>query len=117
MSDAKVLLKAFPTQLDIICLQQKKKNCSTRERFDKNSPLSQNSKRSGLANFKEILVFNGTVNSEYRGNICVVLFNLSNLCYVVEIGTHIGNLWLKREMILSLLNAILIGQIMVLVLL
>ena len=29
--------------------------------------------RSGLANFKRILVFNGTVDSEYRGNICVVI--------------------------------------------
>ena len=46
--------------------------------------------RYGLANFKRILVFNGTIDSEYRGNICVVLFNLGNLSDVVEIGNRIG---------------------------
>ena len=42
--------------------------------------------RSDLANFKEIFAFSGTVYAEYRGNVCVVLFNLSNFSYVVEIG-------------------------------
>ena len=46
--------------------------------------------RSGLANFKGILIFNGTVDSEYRGNICFVIFSLSNLSYVVETGNCIG---------------------------
>ena len=45
---------------------------------------------SGLANFKGIFPFNGTVDSEYRGNICVVLFNLSNSSYVVEVSNRIG---------------------------
>ena len=46
--------------------------------------------RSGLANFKRILAFNGTIDSGYRGSVCVVLFNLSNFSYVVEIGNRIG---------------------------
>ena len=46
--------------------------------------------RSGLANFKGIFAFNGTVDAEYRGNVCVVLFNLSNFIYVVEKGHQIG---------------------------
>ena len=52
--------------------------------------------RSGLANFKGILVFNGTVNSEYRGKICDVLFNLSNLTYV-EIGNRIGKFMVEKR--------------------
>ena len=46
--------------------------------------------RSGLANFKGIFAFNSTVDAEYRGNVCVVLFNLSKFSYVVEIGNRIG---------------------------
>ena len=46
--------------------------------------------KSNLAIFKGMLAFNGTVDSEYRGNVCVVLFNLSNFTYVVEIGNRIG---------------------------
>ena len=53
--------------------------------------------RSGLANFKGILVFSGTVNSEYRGNICVVLFNFSNLSYVVEIGNQIRQFMVEKR--------------------
>ena len=47
-------------------------------------------RRSNLAIFKGMSAFNGTVDSEYRGNVCVVLFNLSNFTYVVEIGNRIG---------------------------
>ena len=53
--------------------------------------------RSGLANFKEIFAFNGTVNAEYRGNFCVVLFNLSNFSYVVEIGNRIGQFIVEKR--------------------
>ena len=53
--------------------------------------------RSGLANFKGIFAFNGTVNSEYRGNVCVVLFNLSNFTYVVEIGNQIGQFIVEKR--------------------
>ena len=47
-------------------------------------------RRSNLAIFKGMSAFNGTVDSEYRGNVCVILFNLSNFTYVVEIGNRIG---------------------------
>ena len=53
--------------------------------------------RSGLANFKGILIFNGTVDSEYSGNVCVVLFNLNNLSYVVEIGNQIGQFLVEER--------------------
>ena len=41
---------------------------------------------SRLGNFKGIFAFNATVDAEYRGIVCVVLFNLSNFSYVVETG-------------------------------
>ena len=53
--------------------------------------------RSGLAKFKGIFAFNGTIDSEYRGNTCVVLFNLSNFSYVVEIGTRIGQFLVEKR--------------------
>ena len=53
--------------------------------------------RSGLANFKGIFAFNGTVDAEYRGNFCVVLFNLSNFSYVVEIGNRIGQFIVEKR--------------------
>ena len=54
-------------------------------------------KRSGLANCKGIFAFNGSIDSEYRGNICVVLFSLSNFSYVVEIGNRIGKFLVKKR--------------------
>ena len=53
--------------------------------------------RSGLTNFKGIFAFNGTVDSEYRGNICVVLFNLSNSSYVAEVGNRIGQFFVEKR--------------------
>ena len=57
----------------------------------------ENGRRSGLANFKEIFAFNGTVDAEYRGNVCVVLFNLSNFSYVVEKGNQIGQFIVEKR--------------------
>ena len=51
-SDAKVLLKAFPTSIQKVY-------------------YGRVVRRSGLGNFKGIFAFNGTVYSEYRGNVCV----------------------------------------------
>ena len=34
--------------------------------------------RSGLENIRGIIVHNGTIDSDYRGIVCVVLFNLLN---------------------------------------
>ena len=53
--------------------------------------------RSGLTNFKGIFAFNGTVDAEYRGNICVVLFNLSNFSCVVETGNRIGQFIVEKR--------------------
>ena len=53
--------------------------------------------RSGLANFKGIFAFNGTVDSEYKGKVCVVLFTLSNFTYVVEIGNRIGQFIVEKR--------------------
>ena len=53
--------------------------------------------RSGLANFKGIFEFNGTFDSEYRGNICVALFNLSKFIYVVEVGSRIGQFLVEKR--------------------
>ena len=47
---------------------------------------------SGLANMHGITVHNGRIDSDYRRNVCVVLFNLSNKEYVVETGSRIAQL-------------------------
>ena len=53
--------------------------------------------KSGLANFKGIFAFNGAVDSEYRGNIWVVLFNLSNFSCVVEVGSWTGQFLVEKR--------------------
>ena len=53
--------------------------------------------RSGLANFKGIFAFNGTADSQYGGNVGVVLFNLSNFTYVVEIGNRFGQFLVEKR--------------------
>ena len=53
--------------------------------------------RSDLAIFKEIFLFNGNVNSEYTGSLCVVLFDLSNFTYIVEIGNRIGQFIVEKR--------------------
>ena len=53
--------------------------------------------RSGLAIFKEIFLLNGNVNSEYTRNLCVVLFDLSNFTYIVEIGNRIGQFIVEKR--------------------
>ena len=53
--------------------------------------------RSGLVNVKGIIAFNVTVNAEYRGNVCVVLFNLSIFTYVVEIGNLIRQFIVEKR--------------------
>ena len=53
--------------------------------------------KSGLANFKGIFAFNGAVDSEYRGNICVVLFSLSNFSCVVGVGSRTGQFLVEKR--------------------
>lgn len=55
--------------------------------------------RSGLAIKKGITVLNspGTVDADYRGEICVVLINLSTDEFVVEDGERIAQLVIARH--------------------
>lgn len=55
--------------------------------------------RSGLAIKKGITVLNspGTVDADYRGEICVILINLSTEEFVVEDGERIAQLVIARH--------------------
>ena len=94
-SNAKVPIKAFPTSAGYdLYAAERKTIVSPRRELVKTSLCLEIPKgyygrvvgKSGLANFKEIFAFNCTVDAEYRENVCVILFNLSNFSYVVEIG-------------------------------
>lgn len=54
--------------------------------------------RSGLAAKKGVTVLNspGTIDSDYRGEVCVILVNLSNEPFTVERGERIAQLVLAR---------------------
>lgn len=54
--------------------------------------------RSGLAAKKGITVLNapGTIDADYRGEVCVILVNLSSEPFVVEKGERIAQLVLAR---------------------
>ena len=55
--------------------------------------------RSGLAAKKGITVLNapGTIDADYRGEVCVILVNLSSEQFVVENGERIAQLVLSRH--------------------
>ena len=55
--------------------------------------------RSGLAAKKGITVLNspGTIDADYRGEIGVILVNLSNEAFVVENGEHIAQLIIAKH--------------------
>lgn len=55
--------------------------------------------RSGLAIKKGITVLNspGTVDADYRGEICVILINLSSETFVVEDGERIAQMVIARH--------------------
>ena len=55
--------------------------------------------RSGLAAQKGITVLNapGTIDADYRGEVCVILVNLSSEPFVVENGERIAQLVLSRH--------------------
>ena len=97
-SNARVPLKAFPTSAGYdLYAAERKTIVSHRRELIKTDLCPEIPKgyygrvvgRSGLANFKGLFAFNGTVDAQYRGNVCVVLFNLSNFNYVVEIDRAI----------------------------
>ncbi len=55
--------------------------------------------RSGLAAKKGVTVLNapGTIDSDYRGEVCVILVNLGSEDFVVERGERIAQLVLARH--------------------
>ncbi|MCQ2186770.1 MAG: dUTP diphosphatase [Bacteroidales bacterium] len=55
--------------------------------------------RSGLAAKKGITVLNapGTIDADYRGEVCVILVNLSDADFVVEKGERIAQLVLAKH--------------------
>lgn len=55
--------------------------------------------RSGLALKKGITVLNspGTIDADYRGEICVILVNLSDEAFVVEDGERIAQMVIARH--------------------
>ena len=52
--------------------------------------------RSGLANRLGSVAFRGTVDAGYRGINGVILLNLSDECYKVEIGNHIAQIIIQK---------------------
>lgn len=59
--------------------------------------------RSGLAAKKGITVLNapGTIDADYRGEVCVILVNLSSEEFVVEPGERIAQLVLARHEVIE----------------
>ena len=55
--------------------------------------------RSGLAAKKGVTVLNapGTIDADYRGEVCVILVNLSDADFVIEKGERIAQLVLARH--------------------
>lgn len=55
--------------------------------------------RSGLAIKKGITVLNspGTIDADYRGEICIILVNLSNEPFVIEDGERIAQMVIARH--------------------
>lgn len=59
--------------------------------------------RSGLAAKKGITVLNapGTIDADYRGEVCVILVNLSNDPFTVERGERVAQLVLAKHEIIE----------------
>ena len=59
--------------------------------------------RSGLAAKKGITVLNapGTIDADYRGEVCVILVNLSDSDFTVEPGERIAQLVLARHEVIE----------------
>ena len=55
--------------------------------------------RSGLALKKGVIVLNapGTIDADYRGEICVILINLSKEPFVIEDGERIAQMVIARH--------------------
>lgn len=59
--------------------------------------------RSGLAAKKGVTVLNapGTIDADYRGQVCVILVNLSSEPFVIENGERIAQLVLARHEVME----------------
>ncbi|MBP9998330.1 MAG: dUTP diphosphatase [Bacteroidales bacterium] len=59
--------------------------------------------RSGLAAKKGVTVLNapGTIDADYRGEVCVILVNLSSEDFVIEDGERIAQLVLARHEVIE----------------
>ena len=59
--------------------------------------------RSGLAAKRGVTVLNapGTIDADYRGEVCVILVNLSDQDFVVERGERIAQLVLARHEVIE----------------
>lgn len=63
--------------------------------------------RSGLAAKKGITVLNapGTIDADYRGEVCVILVNISSEPFVVEKGERIAQLVLAKHEVIEWASA------------
>lgn len=59
--------------------------------------------RSGLAAKKGITVLNapGTIDADYRGQVCVILVNLSNEPFTIERGERVAQLVLAKHEVIE----------------
>lgn len=48
--------------------------------------------RSGLALYKNINIGGGVIDQDYRGNICIIIFNLADVHFNIERGDKIAQL-------------------------
>ena len=104
-SDVKVPLRAYPTSTGYDLYAAESKILKPKERVLIKVELSfaispgycgRIIERSVLANVNGIVAFNGTVDADYRGTVCVLLFNLSDNKYKVEIGNQIAQLIIEK---------------------
>lgn len=68
--------------------------------------------RSGLAAKKGITVLNapGTIDADYRGEVCVILVNLSDADFTVEPGERIAQLVLAKHEVIEWEEAAELGS-------
>ena len=68
--------------------------------------------RSGLAIKKGITVLNspGTIDADYRGEICVILINLSDQPFLINDGERIAQMVIARHEQAGRIKVILIGE-------
>ena len=104
-SDARVPLRAYPTSAGYDLYAAESESLKPREwaliklQLSFAIPIGFYGKIvgcSGLADVQGIVAFNGTADADYRGTVCVVLFNLSDNEYIVEIGNGIAQLIIEK---------------------